>query len=1084
MHGFPREIIRLAAVGTIAACIVSAATFGKVVSIGGHASDITLDEPRGVLYIANYTASRIDVMSLNDYSIDHSITVAPYPSGVALSPDGRYLVVTHYASGGGGSLAPAGQDALTVLDLTANQRRTFGLSSGPVGVAFGIDGRALILTQDELVLFDPASGQTNVLSTIAGMVKSQSLPAEPVTFPPQITAGALTATPDGRKIFGIGGVTPDTGSKSQFLRFSYNVIYGGVFAEGLVAAPSLGPRVLSVSRDGSYYMTGWALVGCGIGFLGDCTAGGPLVAQWPNSAGSLNVGSVAVRSSKNLIYAQITAKGTTVTKPPTQTCLPDGTCITISVPPPATTPGPSVPTNLMVLDADNLNVRERIQIPENLAGRSVFNSDESVLYAISDSGVTVFPMAQFETAPRVVASSEDVVFRGNFCNGSAPITQQIDITDPSGGRTPFDIALKAGTSCAAANGITFSASSGVTPAHIKVQVDPTVLGSTIGTTACIYEIRSGAAVNMPAPPARGLAESDYQPNVRSRFRILVNNRVPENRGTFIDVPGQLVDLLADPGRNRFYVLRQDKNQIQVYDSSTYNLITTLRTSNTPTQMAITFDRNYLLVGHDDSQLAYRYDLNTLKPVAPIVFPTGHYPRSIAASANAVLAASRVASTDTPALIDRIDMVSLTANPLASLGPYRNGGTKDTDVQPSTTLVASPNGGTILATMGNGGVLLYDANANSFTVSRKDFDSLQGSYAASAYGNYVVGQYFLNDSLVRVGTVVDGSDLSSGFAFVDQGGISTAVRADNGGHATTKGYIRRLTPGTAAPLVTGLVEAPITREADKDYPFTRTLAPLPDQSAIITLTQSGFTVLPWNYEAGMAVPLLDHIVNAADLTKPVAPGGLISVFGSQLSPMSLVSTDTPLPTVLGDSCLTANGMAIPMNFASPTQINGQLPFQMDGKVSLVLHTPGGASDSLNLTIYPSAPAIFRSGTAGPVTGIPTVVRAANNGLVTNSNPIHPNDHVTIYLTGMGKTSPQVDTGAAAPTDTLSSVIIPPTVMLGSMPLAVEFAGLTPDMVGVYQINAAVPFKGVPTGFDIPLQITQGGLSTSVPVRVVD
>ena len=31
-----------------------------------------------------------------------------------------------------------------------------------------------------------------------------------------------------------------------------------------------------------------------------------------------------------------------------------------------------------------------------------------------------------------------------------------------------------------------------------------------------------------------------------------------------------MDILADPARNRFYVLRQDKNQVLVFDGSTYN----------------------------------------------------------------------------------------------------------------------------------------------------------------------------------------------------------------------------------------------------------------------------------------------------------------------------------------------------------------------------------------------------------------------------------------------------------------------------------------------------------------------------------
>ena len=43
--------------------ILLAGTFGKVIPIGGHASDLALDEARGVLYIANFTANRIEVMT-------------------------------------------------------------------------------------------------------------------------------------------------------------------------------------------------------------------------------------------------------------------------------------------------------------------------------------------------------------------------------------------------------------------------------------------------------------------------------------------------------------------------------------------------------------------------------------------------------------------------------------------------------------------------------------------------------------------------------------------------------------------------------------------------------------------------------------------------------------------------------------------------------------------------------------------------------------------------------------------------------------------------------------------------------------
>jgi uncharacterized protein (TIGR03437 family) len=149
--------------------------------------------------------------------------------------------------------------------------------------------------------------------------------------------------------------------------------------------------------------------------------------------------------------------------------------------------------------------------------------------------------------------------------------------------------------------------------------------------------------------------------------------------------------------------------------------------------------------------------------------------------------------------------------------------------------------------------------------------------------------------------------------------------------------------------------------------------------------------------------------------------------------------------------------------------------------MVLRTPGGVSDTVNLLVQPTAPSVFLSGTAGPETGIPTVFRASNNQLVTASNPIHVDDRITIYLTGMGKTSPAVEAGAPSP---LAEVLVPPTVTLSGVELPVTYAGLVPGQVGVYQINAIVPFRGVPTGFDMPLTITQGGYSTTLSVRVVD
>jgi uncharacterized protein (TIGR03437 family) len=252
--------------------------------------------------------------------------------------------------------------------------------------------------------------------------------------------------------------------------------------------------------------------------------------------------------------------------------------------------------------------------------------------------------------------------------------------------------------------------------------------------------------------------------------------------------------------------------------------------------------------------------------------------------------------------------------------------------------------------------------------------------------------------------------------------------------------------------------------------------------VVSLTTSGFTLIPWNYDAAVAPPRISQVVNAADGTMPVAPGGLISVFGTQFSPVNVATKELPLPTALGESCLTVNGVALPMLFVSPGQINAQLPFHTDGSAVMVLRTPGGVSDNYNFTVLPTAPSIFRSGTAGPETGLPTIVRMRNGELVTPSNPVHPGDQLIIYATGLGNTEPAAEAGQPAPSDPLPRAIIEAQVTLGGVPLMVDYAGLKAGEIGVYEIDVRVPDR-VPEGMDVPLVIMQGGGSTGLSVRVV-
>ena len=972
----------------------AAATVGQVVPIGGQSADLALDEPRGVLYVANFTANRVEVMSLADLSIQTSINVAAQPSSLALSADGRYLVITHFSN----FAAPASSsNGLTVIDLTTSGRQTFALGNPPLGVAFGLDNQALVVTTQEYILFDPVSGSTQTLGTIAS-VTAKTLPVAPASFPGDITNASMAVSADGLTIYGLG-------SSTGTFTFKYDVLSKQVGPGGIVLASGvLGPRIVSMNQDASKIMAGWTMI----------DRQGTFINYFKQKSNQFSIGTTAFDNGRNLLYAQIPA---------------------VSGEAPV----------LQVTDPDNLSVFERWQLPENFTGKSLMSSDGSVLYGTSDSGVLVLPVGSMNRVPRLKASVEDVVFRGNSC-GSSVAPQQFTLSDPGNNRVAFKITAPAG--------VTVSPAIGVTPAVITVSVDPGVFGSQKGTTAVNLTIASDQAVNIP-------------PTVR----VLVNQKDPDQRGTFIDIPGTLSDLLADPGRNRYYVLRQDKNQLLVFDGSNNSQIATLKTYNSPTGMATTFDGRYLMIGHNSSQAVSMYDLDTLQaqPYINAEAGAGNEARSIAVSAKAILAAA--VDYQGKGHVIQLDIASRRATQLPTLGIFTND-----NVNPITVAVGSANGSTILFASVDGTTMLYDANAGTFTAGRKDFKALGGAYAASNFGNYVVGSNVLNSSLVPVSALQTATgNTASGFVFIDQAGFRTTTPG-----SSNPGIIQRvdLAKGSASLIrATRMVESPVTSAIG----FTRSLALLYSRSSIINLTTSGLTILPWDYDASVAPPQLTGIKNAADLSSNVAPGALVSVFGNNLSPVNIASSQIPLPTALADSCLSVNGLAVPMILVSPTQINAQLPYQVTGNVTMILRTPAGVSDNFNFTIQPQAPAVFLTAVDGD--RVPNILRKSNMLQVTDSNPIHKGDDLTIFVGGMGQTIPIVDAGSPAPSDPIAVPLVMPTVKLGNSNLPVRSVGLVPGQIGVYQIDVSVPMNVLP-GLNMPLQINQGTGSTTLAVRVVD
>jgi uncharacterized protein (TIGR03437 family) len=285
------------------------------------------------------------------------------------------------------------------------------------------------------------------------------------------------------------------------------------------------------------------------------------------------------------------------------------------------------------------------------------------------------------------------------------------------------------------------------------------------------------------------------------------------------------------------------------------------------------------------------------------------------------------------------------------------------------------------------------------------------------------------------------------------------------------------PVTAATLTT----PPVGQIGETILAFLRTAATIPSGSTIY-LSVSGFTEIPATFNQPIPFPEISSVTNSAN-NGQTAPGSLITIRGGGLSASSGSAPGLPLPTTLDNTCATINNVPVPLISVSSTQIHAQLPYEIVGTANLVITSSGSRSGPFNFTVLPNAPAVFLSGTAGSLTNLPLIYRAANNQLVDFSNPIHPGDTLVMIATGLGQTTPAAVDGAAAPLVTLEHALVTPTVTLENANLEVTFAGLMPGQVGTYQINAVVPHK-IAAGAEVPLVIQQGSGSNAFTVRVVN
>jgi uncharacterized protein (TIGR03437 family) len=205
------------------------------------------------------------------------------------------------------------------------------------------------------------------------------------------------------------------------------------------------------------------------------------------------------------------------------------------------------------------------------------------------------------------------------------------------------------------------------------------------------------------------------------------------------------------------------------------------------------------------------------------------------------------------------------------------------------------------------------------------------------------------------------------------------------------------------------------------------------------------------------PSIAAVTNAASYATSYAPGAILSLFGSQLANATDVAASTPLPLNLAGVAVTVNGIAAPIWYVSPQQINFQMPYEIPtGSNATLVVNNNGRTSSTTLQLAAAAPGIFAPIVSG--------ARGAT---------------LTLYLTGAGLVSPAIADGAA-PSASTPVVRLPApeqkaTVTVGGVIAPVAFIGNPAGVVGVMQVNFVVP-SGVAVGAQ-PVVVTIGGAASA-------
>jgi uncharacterized protein (TIGR03437 family) len=220
---------------------------------------------------------------------------------------------------------------------------------------------------------------------------------------------------------------------------------------------------------------------------------------------------------------------------------------------------------------------------------------------------------------------------------------------------------------------------------------------------------------------------------------------------------------------------------------------------------------------------------------------------------------------------------------------------------------------------------------------------------------------------------------------------------------------------------------------------------------------------------------------------VAPGEIVSIFGNNLGPstgvsLQLTSNGAAVTTSLGGTQVLFDGKAAALTYASGSQVNAVVPFEVAGRATTAMTVTyqGGISTPNILNVQAASPGIYTLDGSGSGPG---AILNQDYGINGAARPAARGSTVQIYLTGGGVTNPPSTDASIIPSSLpLPYLTLTTTATIGGLPAEVTYWGGVPGSIaGLVQVNATVP-SGVTPGSSVPVLVTIGSWTSQPGVTI--